>query len=101
MVAGGEGNEANGIQATPARMESTPQATKVDEAMTSLYETLAEKLKREGGGGRLGGARADISILLFNYREAIRELWLAGDKGDADGVTEAVEALRPLFGEQK
>lgn len=67
--------------------------------MTSLYEDLAEKLKREGGGGRVGGARADISILLFNYREAIQELWLAADGEDRDRLAEAVEALRPLFGE--
>ncbi len=63
--------------------------------MTSLYENLAEKLSREGGGGRLGGARADISVLLFNYREAIRELWAAADEGDQDRVADAVEALRP------
>ncbi len=67
--------------------------------MTSLYENLAQKLKREGGGGRLGGARADISVLLFNYREAIHQLWLAADQGDDDRLTQAVEALRPLFGE--
>ena len=67
--------------------------------MTTLYENLAEKLKREGGGGRLGGARADISVLLFNYREAIQELWLAADGGDAARLGKAVEVLRPLFGE--
>lgn len=67
--------------------------------VTSLYETLAEKLRREGGGGRLGGARADISILLFNYREAIQELWLAADAGDRERTAKALEALRPLFGE--
>ena len=69
--------------------------------MTSLYENLAEKLKREGGGGRLGGARADISILLFNYREALQELWPAVDEGKSDRLAEAVEALRPLFGEHR
>jgi len=71
--------------------------------MTSIYENLAQKLKHEGGGGRLGGARADISVLLFNHREAIHELWLASDEvaaqpGRSDRLQEAVEALRPLFG---
>lgn len=66
--------------------------------MTSLNETLAEQLNREGGGGRLGGARADISVLLFNYREAILELWLAANDGDRARLAEAVEVLRPLFG---
>ena len=67
--------------------------------MTSLYENLAEKLKREGGGGRLGRARADISILLFNYSEALQELWLAAAERKSDRLAEAVETLRPLFGE--
>ena len=67
--------------------------------MTSLYGTLAEKLKREGGGSRLGGARADISILLFNYREAIEELWLAANEGDRERLARAVDALRPVFGD--
>ena len=62
-------------------MGAAPEEPEVNEAMTSLYENLTEKLKREGGGGRLGGARADISILLFNYREALQELWLAADEG--------------------
>lgn len=69
--------------------------------MTSLYENLAEKLKREGTGSRLGGARADISILLFNHREAIQELWLAADEGKSDRLAEAVDSLRPLFGEPR
>lgn len=71
--------------------------------MTSLYENLAQKLKHDGGGMRLGGARVDISVLLFNYREAIHQLWLASDEvaaqpGASDSLQEAVEALRPLFG---
>lgn len=104
MVAGGKGTEANGIQAAPTGLARGSQATKVDETMTSLYESLAEKLSREGGRGRLGGARADISVQLLNYREAIQELWLAADEAEQEPtgegrLEEAVEALRPLFGE--
>lgn len=78
--------------------------------MRSLYEELSEKAAAEGATRRVG-ARADLGMLLYGRREAIRELWAAaaarlGAEGAAeDGTTRvrlaaAVEALAPLFGER-
>lgn len=52
-----------------------------------------------------GGPRVDLSLLLFNARDSIKELWAAADEtlsaGDTDQarLAEAVERLRPIFGE--
>ncbi|MCO5202861.1 MAG: hypothetical protein M9925_14285 [Chloroflexi bacterium] len=74
--------------------------------MPSLYEDLARKLSANPGPSRGGGPRFDISVLLFNSRGALNELWLAADRhvrvpnsGSTAALREAVEALRPLFGD--
>ena len=74
--------------------------------MPSLYDELARKLAANPGASRGGGPRFDISVLLFNSRDALNELWLAADRcvqtGDSEAAAalrEAVEALRPLFGD--
>lgn len=75
--------------------------------MISIYDELSEKLAVNPGLTRRGGARADIGILLFSEREAIRSLWEAasrvtGLEGSAslNDLRSAVERLRPLFGER-
>lgn len=76
--------------------------------MDSLYDELSAKLARDPRLTRRGGPRVDLSLLLFNAREAVRELWRAAEaelaRARAEGRTPperlsgAVEALRPLFG---
>lgn len=75
--------------------------------MTSLYDGLARKLEAHPGSSRSGGPRFDISVLLFNHRDALNELWAAADRHVRDGDSEsaaalgrAVEALRPIFGDR-
>lgn len=84
--------------------------------MISLYDELSGKLERESGAARRSGARADIGLLLFSNRNALRDLWLAAERqqkkrdaasweglGDAaswEELRDAVEKLRPLFGER-
>jgi hypothetical protein len=47
--------------------------------MSCLYDELCGKLKKEPGLTRRGGARFDLSLLLFNARESLRDLWEAAD----------------------
>ncbi|GAB4292254.1 MAG: hypothetical protein Kow0067_19050 [Coriobacteriia bacterium] len=74
--------------------------------MRSLYEELSEKLSHDPRLLKRGGPRVDLSLLLFNARDEIRELWdaadrsAAGDEGALHDLREAVEALRPIFGER-
>jgi hypothetical protein len=75
--------------------------------MSSLYEDLSEKLKKDPRLTKRGGARYDLSLLLFNARDSLHELWEAADRyiqsGDTeafDDLHDAVEKLRPLFGER-
>ena len=75
--------------------------------MKSLYEDLSEKLAKDPRLTKRGGARFDLSLLLFNARDSLCELWEAADRcvqsrdGEALGdLNEAVEKLRPLFGER-
>lgn len=75
--------------------------------MKSLYADLSEKLERDPRLTRRGGARFDLGLLLFNARDSLCELWEAADRcvrspdsqalGD---LREAVEKLRPVFGER-
>ena len=61
-------------------------------------------------GDPCGGARHDLSLLLFNARESVRELWeaaegeLAAARREARRPSESLEAavgkLRPIFGER-
>lgn len=75
--------------------------------MVSLYDELNEKVKQDPRLTKRGGARYDLGMMLFDEREALRELWLAAARcAEAAepayllrlGV--AVDRLRPLFGER-
>ena len=77
--------------------------------MSSFYEDLCEKLKKDPRLTKRGVARYDLSLLRFNARDFLRELWEAADievieaKSEShhpSGVLEtAVEKLCPIFGE--
>ncbi len=76
--------------------------------MNSLYDELAEKVKKEPRVSKPTVARFDLTLLLFNAGDALRELWLAADLDIAEASREgrapserlaaAVETLRPIFG---
>jgi len=75
--------------------------------MRSLYDDLSEKLKKDPRLTKRGGARYDLSLLLFNARDSLCELWETADRyiqsrgSEAFGdLHDAVEKLRPLFGER-
>lgn len=78
--------------------------------MKSLYDDLCEKLRKDPRLTKKGGPRFDLSLLLFNARDDLRELWAAANNeishATADGhhpsesMKAAVENLRPLFGER-
>ena len=78
--------------------------------MSSLYDDLCEKLKKDPRLTKRGGPRFDISLLLFNARDSLRELWEAADTDLTEARREghhpserleaAVEKLRPIFGEK-
>jgi hypothetical protein len=75
--------------------------------MRSLYDDLSEKLKQDPRLTKRGGARFDMSLLLFNSREDLSLLWLAADRylrsgvdADLGDLHNAVEKLRPIFGER-
>jgi hypothetical protein len=80
------------------------------ESMSSLYDELSEKLRKDPRLTKRGGARYDLGLLLFNARDALRELWDAADievtKAKSEGhppsecLEAAVEQLRPIFGER-
>jgi len=85
-------------------------ALKGGESMSSLYDELSEKLKKDPRLTKRGGARFDLSLLLFNARDSLRELWDAADLEVTEAKSEgrhpselleaAVEKLRPIFGER-
>ena len=76
--------------------------------MTSLYDELSEKLARDPRLTRRGGPRVDLSLLLFNARDAVRALWVAADaeveaarragRAPPNALAASVDLLRPLFG---
>ena len=78
--------------------------------MSSLYDDLCEKLKKDPRLTKRGGARYDLSLLLFNARDSLRELWEAADievtqaksqgHHPSEPLEAAVENLRPIFGER-
>ena len=75
--------------------------------MNSLYDELSERLKKDPRLTRRGGPRVDIGLLLLSNRDALRDLWIAAEKSERlrdpeSSVTlqNAVERLRPLFGER-
>ena len=76
--------------------------------MSSLYDDLSEKLQKDPRLTKRGGARYDLGLLLFNARDSLRELWEAADRytrsrdtEDLGDLHDAVEKLRPLFGERR
>lgn len=78
--------------------------------MKSLFDELREKLERDPRLTKRGGPRADLGLMLFNAREALGALWhaaeeelrRAADEGRAPSpaLADAVERLRPIFGER-
>lgn len=75
--------------------------------MSSLYDELCEKVKMNPKVSRPGVAKFDLSLLLFNERESLHELWQAADRlcQSADSATlselhVSVDKLRPIFGER-
>lgn len=74
----------------------------------SLYEALTEKLQKDPRLTKRGGPRVDLSLLLFNAREAVHALWLAAEaevsrarsegRAPSAALAAAVEELRPIFG---
>lgn len=79
--------------------------------MTSLYDELSARLEKDPSLTRRGGPRYDLGLLLFDFRDPMRELWHAADGEITRAIDEgrrppaslaaAVEGLRPLFGEAK
>lgn len=80
------------------------------EAISSLYDELSGKLKKDPRISKRGGARYDLGLLLFNARDSLRELWEAADievtgarsagRRPSEPLEAAVEKLRPLFGQR-
>lgn len=75
--------------------------------MSSLFDDLSGKLEKDPSRMKRGGPRYDLGLLLFNARDSIRDLWLAAEHDSCDEgrspserLVKAVEALRPIFGEQ-
>lgn len=73
----------------------------------SLFDDLSEKLRQDSSLTKRSGPRVDLGILMFNARDSVRDLWDAADRygrtGDAatlEELRDAVEQLRPLFGER-
>ena len=78
--------------------------------MSSLYDDLCEKLKKDPRLTKRGGARYDLSLLLFNAGDSLRELWEAADSEVTEAGSKghrpskrleaAIEKLRPIFGKR-
>jgi hypothetical protein len=78
--------------------------------MSSLYDDLCEKLKKDPRLTKRGGARYDLGLLLFNARGSLQELWEAAEievtkakkegQASSEHLEAAVEKLRPIFGER-
>jgi hypothetical protein len=78
--------------------------------MSSLYDDLCEKLKKDPRLMKRGGPRFDLSLLLFNYRDSLRELWEEAETDliearregrlPSERLEAAVEKLRLIFGER-
>jgi hypothetical protein len=75
--------------------------------MTSLFDSLSEKLDQDPSLTKRGGPRADIGLLLLSERDSLNRLWKAADaylktRDDASlaELVESVETLKPVFGER-
>jgi len=77
--------------------------------LTSLFDELNDKVRKDPRLTKLNMARADLGLLLFNARDTICELWKAAEAEVATATREgrnaplaaAVEKLRPIFGERR
>lgn len=70
--------------------------------MASLFDEVDAKI-----GPRVTAretSRFDMTLLLFNARHAVRDLWVAADAAAGPGapanLRAAVDALRPIFGDR-
>ncbi|MCX7024683.1 MAG: hypothetical protein NT080_08700 [Spirochaetes bacterium] len=75
--------------------------------MISIYDELSGKIGKSTRHTARDGARRDLGLLLFADREALSALWKAADRcsrlpdaGASGDLRQAVEKLRPLFGER-
>lgn len=75
--------------------------------MKSLYDDLTEKLARDPRLTKRGGPRVELSLLLFNHRESLHDIWVAAERcvrtGGGEGMDDlraAVDKLHPIFGER-
>ena len=75
--------------------------------MSSLHRELSGKLKQDSRLTRRSVTRFDLGLLLFNAGDSLCELWEAADRyvqsRDDEACArlgDAVEKLRPLFGER-
>jgi hypothetical protein len=78
--------------------------------VSSLYDDLSGKLGPDPRVSSRSVAKFDLTLLLFNARASVNELWAAADdvlaaQRDAGGpatarLAAAVETLRPIFGDR-
>lgn len=75
--------------------------------MKSVFDELSGKIRQDPSLIRRSGPRQDLGLLLFNERDNLDALWkaaeafLSAEEGPGQaGLREAVEALRPLFGQR-
>jgi hypothetical protein len=73
----------------------------------SVYDELSGKAERGPSPTRRNGPRTDIGLLLMNYRDDLRDLWVAADacarsmgEDAPEDLRRAVEKLRPFYGER-
>jgi hypothetical protein len=73
----------------------------------SVYEELSGKAERGTSLTRRNGPKIDIGLLLMNYRDDLRDLWIAADacarsmgEDAPELLRAAVERLRPFYGER-
>ena len=92
-------DEKRRIEAALARGEG--------EALISIYDELSTKIGLDARRSARDGARRDLGLLLFAQRNLLSDLWKAAERctglldAEASGdLREAVERLRPLFGER-
>jgi hypothetical protein len=76
--------------------------------MSSLFDELCKRIGSQPKLTKRKSAYFDLSMLLFNSREDIGSLWKAADLylheptiQAQQALKEAVEKLRPIFGQQE
>jgi hypothetical protein len=78
--------------------------------MSSLYDELSEKVARNAAVSKRGVSTFDLTLLMFNARDDVRDLWVAAEaelaaaraeeREPREDLATAVEKLRPIFGER-